>query len=142
MFKYLEHQADMGIYAKGQSWKEVFEDGARAIFELMFAINKNQLTVSKRINIKINAKDIAVLFVEWLNELIAQKDIENLVFVQFNIIKLEKENGEYILEAEVGGERFDPGKFEQKLEVKAATYSGLKCGERGGKKFCQCIVDV
>ncbi len=31
---------------------------------------------------------------------------------------------------------------EYKIEVKAATYGALKCGKKGGKYFCQCIVDV
>lgn len=142
MYKYLDHQADMGIYAEGCNWPEVFVEGARAVFNLMFKINKKQLTINKKKEVKVSAKDMPLLFIEWLNELLAQKDIENMVFTEFDIKKFGQENGQYVLEAKVAGEKFDKEKFEPKLEVKAATYSGLECGEKDGKKFCQCVVDV
>lgn len=143
MYKYLEHQADMGIYAQGKDWLEVFTDAARAVFELMYEIkSKVKSPKLKAVDLKVTAKDIADLFIEWLNELLAQRDIENIVFIDFKVKNIDKKGDLFILKGEALGEPLDLEKHQPKLEVKAATYAGLECGEKDGEKFCQCVVDV
>jgi len=132
MYKFLEHEADVGILVSSTSLEKMFEEGAKALFELMVSNVKPK----KKITIKCEADDTAALFIEWLNALIAQKDIKNMFFSKFEV-KI-KEN---TLKATVYGETIDIKKHKPKIEVKAATYSGLKFWK--DKKFnVQCVVDV
>ncbi|MBN2518724.1 MAG: archease, partial [Candidatus Altiarchaeota archaeon] len=129
-FEYLDHEADIGILASGKSLEEAFEEGAKAMFNVMADVKKVQ--AKKRIGVSREATDIASLFIEWLNELIAQADLHNLVFSKFKINSIEKVNGNFGLEGEAWGESIDPKKHDIKTEVKAATYSGLKFEEKKG----------
>jgi len=144
MYKYLEHEADMGIYASGISWQEVFNEGARAVFNLMYGINKLKVQSSKFkvVKIKVNADSIEGLFVEWINELLAQKDINSLVFFEFKVDKIEQIISKYKLVGNAQGIDLSQYKGEAKAEVKAATYAGLKCGKKNNEYFCQCVVDI
>jgi SHS2 domain-containing protein len=75
--------------------------------------------------------------VEWLNRLLAEKDIKNMAFSKFKVkIKDNKLTGF------AWGEKFDPEKHQSELEVKAATYSQLKVEKQKNKWLAQCIVDV
>jgi len=65
-YKYLEHQADIGILASGKSFEKAFEEGAKAMFNLM--INVKQIMPKKEILIECSAESMENLFVEWLNE--------------------------------------------------------------------------
>ena len=47
MYKYLEHEADMGIYGEGETQEEAFEEGARAMFDLMVDIKEVKSQKSK-----------------------------------------------------------------------------------------------
>jgi len=135
-----EHEADMGIVGIGDSLEEAFVEGAKAMFSIM--INLDRVEQKKGIDIKCEAPDEASLFVEWLNELLSKKDIENVFFSDFKIEKIEKFDGIFRLNAKALGDEMDLNKHEVKTEVKAATYSGLDIKKEGNKYLVQCVVDV
>ncbi len=135
-FEYFEHLADMGIIGWGASLAEAFEEGAKAMFNLMVDIDR--VEPKEKIPIRCQGGDREELFVEWLNALLAEADINGMVFSRFSVENLtEKE-----LWGWGGGEGFDPQKHHPKGEVKAATYSGLVLGERDGEFFARCVVDL
>jgi len=135
-YEYFEHLADMGIVGWGESFAEAFEQGAVALFNLM--VDVDRVEPRERIPIHCQGGDREELFVEWLNTLLAEADINDMVFSRFSVENLTEEElwgwGE--------GEGFDPQKHHPKGEVKAATYSGLVLGEEGGKFFARCVVDL
>lgn len=140
MYKFLEHKADMGIYGEGQSYEEVFVEGAKAVFDLMVKIH--QVEPKEKVEVSAEADDLAALFVEWINELVAAKDIEELYFSKFEV-NIKEVGNKYKLTGKAWGEKFDPQKHKEvNVEVKGATYSGLECGQKGDKYFCQCVVDI
>ena len=141
MYKYLEHEADMGIYGEGETQEEAFEEGARAMFDLMVDIKEVKSQKSK-VKIKVEAKNIPELFIEWLNELLAQSDLTGLIFGNFKIKKVKREKDKYTLLSFAFGEPLDPKRHKIKTEVKGATYSGLRCEEKNGRYYCQCVVDI
>ncbi len=138
-YKYLEHQADIGILASGKSFEKAFEEGAKAMFNLM--INVKQIMPKKEILIECSAESMENLFVEWLNELLAQIDIKELYFSKFKVTILEGE-GDFLLKAKVSGEKLNKKKHKIKTEVKAATYSGLKIWNEKGKYNVMCVLDI
>ena len=137
-YELLEHEADIGIRGYGNTIEEAFENGAKAMFSIM--IDLETVESEKNVEIKCEAPDIEALFVEWLNELLTKKDIEEMSFSRFEV-KIYKDDI-YRLEGTASGEKFDQKKHKAKLEVKGASYSGLKIGKKDEKVFIQCIVDV
>jgi SHS2 domain-containing protein len=115
-------------------------EAAKALFNLM--VKLEQLQPQKSVRLEVSAPDVASLLAEWLNRLISEKDINNLYFCDFKIDKIEKTGDSFWLLGEARGQEIDPENFSVETEVKAVTYAGLKCGEKEGKFYCQCVVDV
>ena len=134
-YKFLEHQADVGILGIGDTIEESFQESAKAMFEIMFNLKK--IKIKKSIKIKVKADSQENLFIEFLNELLAQADLKEMAFSDFEV-KIKNNN----LECSAKGEKIDLKKHEIKTEVKAATYSGLKVEKKVKKFYSQCVLDV
>jgi SHS2 domain-containing protein len=141
-YKYLDHQADIGILGEGESWSEAFEEAARAMFNLIGKQEEKVAIELKNVEIEVSAKDIETLFVEWLNELLAQRDLTGLFFSDFKISEIKKTGDVYKLQGQAFGLPFSEENFVRGLDVKAATYGGLKCEKKEGNYSCQCILDI
>lgn len=139
-FEYLEHEADIGILAEGNTLEEAFEEGAKAMFNVMVDIER--VEAKNKIELGCEAADVPSLFVEWLNELLAQSGLKNLIFSKFKVNDIERREGALKLKAEAWGEELRPEKHNVKTEVKAATYFGLKFEEKEGKFYLQCVLDI
>ncbi len=142
-YEFFEHKADIGIRGTGRTLEEAFEEAAKAMFNVMFDISK----VGKNLEIEIrcDAPNLEELFIEWLNALLAERDINDAVFAHFKVEKLEQlDDGRWVLEAKAYGERFDAEKHKPEVEVKAATYSQLRVyfNEEEQKWIAQCVLDV
>lgn len=133
-YEYFEHQADIGIIGKGKTIEEAFEQAAQAMFNIMVDIKK--VKPKEKIIIKADAEQLEQLFIEFLNELLAQKDIKEMVFSKFKV-KINKLK----VIAEAYGEKLQD-KHNLKTEVKAATYSALKVEKDKNNYVVRCIVDV
>ncbi|RLE38841.1 archease [Candidatus Woesearchaeota archaeon] len=138
-YKYLEHEADIGILAMGDTLEEAFQEGAKAMFGVM--VELDTVETLQEINISCEADDIPSLYVEWLNKLVSEKDIKDMFFKEFKV-SIKYKNKKYYLRAKAYGETIDQDKHDIKEEVKAATYYGLKYEEKSGKHILQCVVDV
>lgn len=142
MLKYeqFEHEADVGIRGYGENLEEAFENGARAMFDVI--INLEKVEPEKEIKIECKAANLEELFIEWLNKLLSEAGMENLVFSDFKIKEIKKANSNYKLLGFAKGEELNSEKHEPKVEVKAATYSQLKVEKIGDQYLAQTIVDV
>lgn len=140
-YEFIEHQADIGIRAWGKTIDEAFVEGAKALFDIMVDIRKVEKKDSA--DIECEAHDIPMLFVEWLNKLIAKADIDGMAFSDFKILKINPIDGKkYELKAKAFGEKLDRNKHAIKVEAKAATYFGLKYEVKGGVHYLQCLIDL
>jgi SHS2 domain-containing protein len=134
-YEYLEHEADLGIKASSETLEEAFEEGAKALFNAMVDISR--VEPRKKIEFSVSADGVDSLFIEFLNALLAKVDTEGMVFSNFRVnIKGNS------LNAIAWGETLDQEKHNIKTEVKAATYSGLKCWTDSGKHHVQCVLDI
>jgi SHS2 domain-containing protein len=138
-FEYLDHEADVGIRAYGATLEEAFCEGARAMFNVMADIKS--VEARRSLEVECSANSVTSLFVEWLNALLAQADIEGMLFSEFEAAISEKD-GVYELKGMARGEDIDPQKHELHTEVKAATYAGLTYEKTEDGYVLQCIVDV
>ena len=139
MYNLLEHEADVGVLGIGKTLEESFEEGAKAMFSVM--VDFKGVREKEEVLVRCEALDEESLFVEWLNELLSLKDIENMFFVNFKV-KIKKIGNVFKLDGVALGEEMNLKKQKVKVEVKAATYSGLKLEKKNNKYYIQCVVDV
>jgi len=135
-FEYFEHEADVGIVGIGKTLEEAFEEAAKAMFNVEVDIEK--VECKEKVEVECSADNIEELFIEWLNSLLAEADMRNMVFSEFEIVELS----EHYLKGYAYGEKLDAEKHKVKTEVKAATYSQLKIEKKDGLFYVKCVVDV
>jgi SHS2 domain-containing protein len=135
-YELLEHTADIGIRVKGDDLKGLFRNAALAMFEIIAEEKKPVARKIEKIKIKQRADDIDELFVNWLNELLSLSAAKELIFSDFKIDKLDKNN----LQATLIGTNIK--NYKVNTEIKAATYHELKIkhGESGWQ--AEVIFDV
>jgi SHS2 domain-containing protein len=139
-YRYLEHEADVGLEAEGSSLEEAFCEGAKATFNIM--VDLREVAQKKKVEIRCEAEGIPSLFVQWLNELLSQADLNGMFFSRFEVRSIAEKAGKYALSGSAWGEGIDPKRHTLKTEAKAATYSGLRYEIKGKKHMLRCVIDV
>ena len=135
-FGYMEHTADKGVYAYGDTLSEAFEDVAYGVFALMADLARYQRTEIR--NIEVSGYDEQSMLRAWLNELLFMFEVERLLPVEFKAHILEGVR----LEATVGVRPFGPDIEWLGPQVKAVTYHELEIGKTEDGYRVQVIVDV
>ena len=93
---------------------------------------------AQKIQIACNAPDDGLLLADWLNALIYEMAVREMLFGKFEV-KIDSGS----LSAEVWGEKIDVEKHSPAVEVKAATYHALEVCQKDDKTWiAQCVVDV
>jgi len=139
-FEHLDHEADAGVRGIGKTLEEAFAEGARGMFALQVELDR--VASREAVEIECHADSLETLFVAWLGELLFQRDFTGMVFSRFEV-QIQKEDDGYLLCGKAWGEPLDPERHRAMVEVKAATYSGLKLGRTSeGDYYVQCIVDL
>ncbi len=82
--------------------------------------------------------DQAELFVEWLNHLLCEADIRQMVLADFRVDSMSSSQ----LRGLAWGEALDSRRHHPKTEVKAATYAMLYVGREGDQYVARCVVDL
>ena len=131
-----EHGADIGIRGKGKTLSEAFENGAKSMFSLLVQ-NLDIIKPEKSVIISCQSFDLEGLFVAWLNSLLAESDIQRLLFSDFKV-KIQ----DLRLTGTAMGEPFDFSRHLRGLEVKGATFTELAVRQDGDWWIAQCVVDV
>ena len=138
--EWLDHTADMGFRAIGDSIEGAFSEAARALFSLMFALEEIQPLTEHRI--EVSAPSLAELLVEWLSELLIQKELSRLVFSRFEVAIAGNELSGFVAEGLAFGEMMDRERHQPGTEVKGISYLGLDVSQRDEMWIAQVIVDV
>ncbi len=138
--EWLDHTADMGFRATGESIEDAFCEAARALFSLMFAIEEIRPLVEHRI--EVCAPSLSELLVEWLSELLAQKDLSRLVFSQFSVTISGNAVSGFSATGQALGEVLDRQRHQPGTEIKGISYLGLDVSCHDELCVVQVIVDV
>jgi SHS2 domain-containing protein len=140
-YEYLDHTADIGLRGRGDTLAEALRQGALGLFHLM--VDLERVVPQQEVPIECAASDPASLFVQLLNELLAQRDLEGLFFRDIRITCLKCTSDGCWLQGVAGGEPMDIERHQPKVEVKAATYGGLAHRvQDDGQHVVQCILDL
>ena len=118
-YKILEHTADVGIEARGQTLKRVFENVASGMFSIMSDLEKVGEKESHSLEIK--GKDEKELLVAFLSELLYKYEVDDILPKRVEILSLDDES----LTAKVYGEKIDLKRHTIDTHIKAVTYHQL-----------------
>ncbi|MCX9085617.1 MAG: archease [Candidatus Methanoperedens sp.] len=140
-FEFLYHIADAKFKAYGKTLKEAYENAATAMFNVM--IDTSGLSMSESRDVEVRSPDIQGLLVEWLSELLYLFEVDGIIFSEFKINSIEKEEDGFLLKGKASGEPIDLLRHHFDTQVKAVTFHDLEveCDKTG--RFCvQIVVDT
>ena len=133
-FEFIEHTADTGLVAYGETMAEAFANAAYGMFSIITAPDDVKEVESRRVSVSEQDKE-ALLFA-WLNDLIYIFDVETILFSRFEITEFTESK----LEAVCYGEKYDASRHLLKTEVKSATYHMLEVDKE--KNTVRVIFDI
>ncbi len=135
-FQLLEHTADVGILASGETLAEALSWVAKGMFSLIAELDN---VVSKEsLDISVTSSDPSALIVDWLNELLYRYEAEGFLPKEFDVTV---DNKGTTLQARCMGEPLDPERHRILTSVKAATYHCLVASHNGEWRI-QVILDL
>ena len=135
-YEQFPHTADIGVRAFGKDLKELFENAAFAMFDIIADLEGMSGETTEILEIK--AANYEELLVAWLDELLYIFYTKQLIFYKFNIERLEEGS----LRASVVGRPIAANRNRLKTEIKAATYSDLKIKKTAEGYSVEVILDV
>ena len=114
---------------------EAFEQAAVALTAI---VTDADVAENTSIEVACEAPDVELLFVEWLNAIIYEMAVRNMVFGQFKVAISDTR-----LQGMMWGEPIDQVRHAPACEPKGATYTALRVAQEvDGTWSAACIVDV
>jgi len=135
-YEQFPHTADIGIRAFGKDLKELFENAAFGMFDLIADLEGIKTPVEE--TVEADAESPEELLVAWLDELLYRFYTKEIIFSKFLIEKLTDNR----IEAKICGRPVGANRNRLKTEIKAVTYSGLAIQKTGGGYQVEIIFDV
>lgn len=132
----LEHTADIGFEALGDSPHELFAHAANAFYAIAAA--PVEVRALEEYPLVLSGTDYPDLLVNFLSELLYLFDANRFVPARVAIDRLGPET----LDARLIGEPRDPARHPWRLIVKAVTYHGLEVGACGGTWRARVYLDI
>lgn len=135
-YELIPHTADIGVRVYGANLKELFENAAFAMFDIIADLDGLKGTATQ--DIKVKAPNSEELLVAWLDELLYNFYTKQVIFYDFNITEITGE----ALAGKAHGRHIGENKNRLKTEIKAVTYHELKIEEAKGIYTVTIIFDV
>ena len=138
--KYIEeHTADILFLAEASTLGELFEQCGMAVEESQIELDKISQDVEKEI--KGENKKLDYLLFDFLDDLLFFKDTEQLIFSKFKI-KVEKVDDKFVMNCKAFGEKINPQKHEQKVDVKAITMHMFEVKKEKDLWKAKVLIDI
>jgi SHS2 domain-containing protein len=132
-YEEIEHTADVGIRAYGQTLNELFASAAEGMFSLIADLQA--VKPVGEVEVRLTADDTTTLFLRWLGELLYLHETQHLLFSSF-----DAHVDGTSLQGRARGEAIDKKRHELKLMIKAVTRHGLVVEPEKG--VAQVIFDI
>lgn len=134
-WEHFPHDADIGVRGFGAMPAQAFEQAALA---LTAVVTRARVEPVSPVEVKCDAPDVELLFVDWLNAIIYEMAVRNMLFSRFDV-RIEGTE----LTATLWGEPVDIARHAPACEPKGATYTALRVArEDDGTWSAACVVDV
>lgn len=134
-FETFEHDADVGVRGRGATLRDAFANVGRALTSVV--ANPEQVRETTSVEIACQASDPESLLYDWLNALVFEMATRRLLFARYEV---RVEGGR--LTATAYGEPVEVERHQPAVEVKGATWTGLKVVHQRGLWVAECVVDV
>ena len=119
-YEQFPHTADIGVRVYGKTLKELFENAAFSMFDILADLEGLKAPIVR--DIELTAPNYEELLITWLDELLYNFYTRSIIFSEFKIEELSEGR----LKAKVFGRSIGENRNRLKTEIKAATYSDLK----------------
>ena len=135
-YEQFPHTADIGIRVFGKDLKELFENAAFGMFDVIADLEG--IKASEEENVEVHGAVPEELLIAWLDELLYRFCTKDIIYSKFEIEELSEDR----IKAKVSGRPIAANRNRLKTEIKAVTYSGLKIKETPGGYEVEIIFDV
>ena len=135
-YEQFSHTADIGVRVFGKTLKELFENAAFAMFDILADLDglKGEITQ----DFELTAPNHEELLISWLDELLYNFYAKNIIFYKFEVTKVSED----VVRAKAFGRSVSENRNRLKTEIKAVTYSDLKVNKADGGYQVEIIFDV
>lgn len=134
-WEHFEHGADIGVRGFGPTKAEAFGQAALALTAVI--TDPVQVRALEAVEIRCEAGDDELLLAAWLNALIYEMAVRNMLFGRFEL-SIDGRS----LRGKAWGELFSAARHRPAVEVKGATYTALRVAQCAGGWLAQTVVDV
>jgi tRNA nucleotidyltransferase (CCA-adding enzyme) len=129
------HDADIGVRGVGPTLESAFEQAALALKAI---VTDAEVRPAAAAEVKCQASDVGLLFVDWLNAIIYEMAVRRMIFGRSSV-RIDGDT----LSAVLWGEPVDRERHAPACEPKGATYTALDVGRLpNGLWSAACVVDV
>ena len=135
-YEQFSHTADIGVRVFGRTLKELFENAAFAMFDIIADLEGLEGKIVKEF--ELTAPNHEELLVAWLDELLYNFYTKGIIFYKFEVIDLKED----FIKAKVFGRDLRENKNRLKTEIKAATYYNLKIIKKDDYYEVDIVFDV
>jgi SHS2 domain-containing protein len=135
-FEFLDHPADIGFRARGNTLERLFANCAHALIAII--LDPADIHGSEQTILTAEGSDRESLLVNWLNEVLYYVDTKRLAFESFAVEFPSLEQ----VRATARFEMRDPVRHPVRLSVKAVTYHQLRVSSVEDGWVAEVYVDV
>jgi tRNA nucleotidyltransferase (CCA-adding enzyme) len=135
-WEHFAHGADIGVRGYGDTPAAAFEQAALAMTAV--AADLDRISAQTLVEVACAAPEYDLLLVDWLNALIFEMATRSMLFSRFEV----RLNGKSLI-GRAWGETIDTARHDPGVEIKGATYTGLRVARNdSGQWVAECVVDV
>lgn len=135
-YEQIPHTSDIAIRVYGKDMKELFENAAYGMFDILADLEGIKTSISIDISLKEPSKE--ELLVSWMDELLYNFYSKNIIFSVFGIDKIRDTE----LSAKAIGQHVGNNRNRLKKEIKAITYHDLNIKENPSGLTVEIVLDV
>ena len=136
LFTFLDHTADMGIRVTGKNLKDLLENAARSMIQIMIKGGPGGKTAT--VQLSVSGEDYADLMVRWLGEILYLFEGDSKIVINTEISSIRK----FHLNATLQVAPFNPEQHEILTEIKAVTYHQIEVARKKGLWHAKVIFDL
>ena len=132
--------ADIAFKAQGKSLEETFVAAAEATLHVMIE-ELDSIEPREERQMKLENEELDLLLFDLLQELIYYKDAERLL-LRVTELQIESREHGYLLQGVACGERLNPERHRQRVDVKAVTLHRFQLQRTDRGWEAQVILDI
>ena len=135
-YEQFSHTADIGVRVFGKTLKELFENAAFAMFDIIADLEGLEGPIVKEF--ELTAPNQEELLIAWLDELLYHFYTKGEIYYKFEVSELTKD----FIRGKAFGRSVAENRNRLKTEIKAATYYNLKIIKKDDYYEVDIVFDV